>query len=78
MGSNPIIGTSEKAFHEEKPTNTARSADSAYSRIKTRGLPANLPSELVTDELQMSPATFVTNRLGAFSGSAFLGTAGYL
>jgi hypothetical protein len=33
MGSNPIIGTCEKAFHEGKATNTARLADSAHSRV---------------------------------------------
>jgi hypothetical protein len=35
MGSNPIIGTCEKAFHEGKATNIARLADSAHSRVSS-------------------------------------------
>jgi hypothetical protein len=51
-----------------KPTNTAPSADSAYSRIKTQGITRLFAEFCQATKLQMSykcpKEAFVTNRLG--------------
>jgi hypothetical protein len=44
MGSNPIIGTSEKRFYEGKAIKTVDSVDCAASRNKTHEMTLYLPS----------------------------------